>query len=89
MLGYQLPLTNGSPDTAQVTGFGVACYDSTGSELGSDTQQWDKPQYLTPDQSLTWTEYASTDVNGGTFPGGSASVPPGAATCQLVTWMRP
>ena len=54
---YQLTLTDNSTSaTAEVTGFAVVFY-SQGQELTSDTQNLSSPTFITPGQSLTWTEY--------------------------------
>jgi hypothetical protein len=85
--GYQLTLTNSSAPTADITGFAVVFYDSAGQELGSDRENVTET-FLTSGQSLTWTEYSSTDTAGNaSF--GSANVPPGASTCQMVAWYHP
>jgi hypothetical protein len=89
---YQLTLTdNSSSATAEVTGFAVVFY-SQGQELTSDAQQLPSPTFITPGQSLTWTEYpwgTSTSGQGasvGPFAAGVAGAVDSAATCQLLQW---
>jgi hypothetical protein len=95
-VSYQLTLTNTGSATAQVSGFVVAFYDVSGSELGSDQQTFYTPTYLTAGQSLAWTEFSGTDTignglsgDGGTGNQDSSIVPTGFATCQLVEWLHP
>jgi hypothetical protein len=86
--GYELTLTNNSSATADVTGFAVVFYDSTGTELGSD-QETANESFITEGQSLSWTEYSGTDADGNSDSLGNANVPAGAAICQLVQWDHP
>lgn len=85
---YQLTLTNISSATADVAGFAVVFYDSSGTELGSD-QKTSTASFITSGQSLTWDEYSTTDTSGNTYSPGTANVPADAATCQLVQWDHP
>ncbi len=87
-LGYQLTLTNISANTAEVTGFAVVFYDRYGTELGSD-QQATVSNFITPGQSLTWTEIANGTQISHYGTAGNANVPVGAATCDLVQWYHP
>ncbi len=89
---YQLTLSDNSPSaTAEVTGFAVVFY-SQGQELTSDTQNFASPTFITPGQSLSWTEYpwgTSTSGQGasvGPFAAGVAGAVDSAATCQLLQW---
>jgi hypothetical protein len=92
---YQLTLTNTSSATAPVSGFAVAFYDASGSELGSDQQTFYTPTYLTGGQSLSWTQFSRTDTIGNALSGAGTGNPdnnlpsPGFATCQLVEWLYP
>lgn len=86
--GYQLTLINIASATADVNGFAVVFYDSTGTELGSD-QETAAESFITSGQSLTWDEYSGTDADGNSDSLGHANVPAGAATCQLVQWDHP
>ena len=71
---YQLTLINSpSSGTARVTGYAVVFY-SGGQELTSDQQSLTTLAFITPGQSLTWTEYPW-----GTSPAQGASVGPFAA----------
>lgn len=89
---YQLTLTDRSPSvTAEVTGFAAVFY-SGGRELTSDTQSLTAPSFITPGQSLTWTEYpwgnstADQGASIGPFAAGQTGAVDRAATCQLVQW---
>jgi len=86
--GYQLTMADSSAMTVDVDGFAVVFYDSAGTELGSDKENVTE-QFITAGQSLTWTEYSPTDTAGGSHDFGDATIPAGAATCQLVTWYHP
>lgn len=65
---------------------------SQGQELTSDTENLASPVFITPGQSLTWTEYpwgTSTSGQGasvGPFAAGVAGAVNSAATCQLLQW---
>lgn len=89
---YQLTLTDTSPSaTAGVTGFAVVFYSGSGQELTSD-QQTIGATFITPGQSLTWTEYpwgtssAGQGASVGPFAAGETGAVDSAATCQLVQW---
>jgi hypothetical protein len=90
---YQLTLTDTSASaTAAVTGFAVVFY-SAGQELTSDSETLDTPTYITPGQSLTWTESPwGTETAGqqepslGPFAAGEMGAVNTAATCQLLQW---
>jgi hypothetical protein len=86
-MAYQLTLTNDSGSTADVTGFAVVFYDASGHEAGSDQQAG--TGFITPGQSLTWTELASLAVDGSGDGGSDPNIPASAATCQLVQWYQP
>jgi hypothetical protein len=86
-IAYQLTLTNDSGSTADVTGFAVVFYDASGAEAGSDQQAG--TGFITPGQSLTWTELASLAVDGSGDGGSDPNIPASAATCQLVQWYQP
>ena len=88
-LAYQLTLTNDSSNTADVAQFAVVFYDSTGAEAGSDTQYLLQDTFITPAQSLTWTEMSNTATNGTGTGGTDHSIPANAASCQLVQWYHP
>lgn len=62
---YQITLTNNGSSTADITGWAVAFYDSSGTELGSD-EQGISDEFLTSSQSFTWTRYAPDDTAGDT-----------------------
>jgi hypothetical protein len=92
---YQLTLTDSSPSvTAEVTGFAAVFY-SGGQELTSDSQSLTAPSFITPGQSLTWTEYpwgnstAGQGASIGPFAAGHTGAVDTAATCQLVQWYHP
>ncbi len=86
---YQLTLTDSrSSGTAEVAGYAVAFY-SDGQELTSDSESLNEPVFITPGQSLNWTEhpwgtYAPGEASVGPFAAGTA-VDPGA-TCELIQW---
>jgi len=86
--GYQLTITDTSSATADVGGFAVVFYNSEGNELGSDRQNVTET-FITTGQSLTWTEYSNTDTSGNSDSYGTATIPSGAATCQMVAWYQP
>jgi hypothetical protein len=86
-MAYQLTLTNDSGSTADVTGFAVVFYDASRAEAGSDQQAG--TGFITPGQSLTWTELASLAVDGSGDGGSDPNIPAAAATCQLVQWYHP
>lgn len=91
-LAYQVTLTSTSVATADVTGFAVAFYDTSGSEAGSDQEQ--TSGFITPGQSLSWTFIEDHTVSGyGDDPNEqlaqTGNIPAGAATCQLVQWDHP
>jgi hypothetical protein len=76
--GYQVKLTNTGRTTAEVTSFSVVFF-SRSTEIGSDGQgPFD--QFITPGQSLRWTEL--TDV----MDTGLTGAVDASATCQLVKW---
>lgn len=85
--GYQLTITGTSNATADVNGFAVVFYDSTGQELGSDRENVTET-FITTGQSLTWTEYSTTDTSGNSDSFGTATIATGAKTCQMVAWYR-
>jgi hypothetical protein len=87
-LAYQLTLTDGSSSTAEVDGFAVVFYDSSGTEAGSDQQQA-QPSFIVPGQSLTWTELANTATDGSGDGGSDGNIPANAAACDLVQWYGP
>jgi len=86
--GYELTLTDTAGATADVGGFAVVFYDSQGNELGSDRETVNET-FITSGQSLTWTEYSSTDTAGNSDSFGNANIPSGSATCQMVAWYGP
>lgn len=89
VIGYQVTFANQGSSTAEVTGWVVAFYDSSGQELGSD-EETAKATFITAEQSLTWTEYATTDTAGGQQSFGSDSSIPAdgsAATCQVINYL--
>lgn len=79
--GYQVTLTNTSEVTAETSSFAVVFY-SGGAETGSDTQDTGD-SFITPGQSLTWTE-TTTAMNFGTQGAVDTS-----ATCTMVKWTYP
>ncbi len=83
---YQLTLANDSGNTADVGGFAVVFYDSNGTELGSDKEAVSET-FIAAGQSLTWTEQAPPPA-GVTGFDGTANIPDGSATCDLVTWYQ-
>jgi hypothetical protein len=94
-VAYQVSLTNTGTATAQVTGFAVAFYDASGSELGSD-QQSAGDTFITANQTLTWTMYSTTDTDGNGFSGNATGSQDGnipstgnAATCSFLQWYHP
>jgi hypothetical protein len=89
---YQLTLTDTSSSaTAPVTGFAVVFY-SQGQELTSDQQTLGSPTFITPGQSLVWTEQPwGQSVSGrgasiGPFAAGDTGAVDTAATCTLLQW---
>jgi hypothetical protein len=80
---YQLTLTNTSSATAHVTGFAVVFYDSSGGETTSDQES--ASGFITPGQSLTWTE-DPWSVQQSPFAAGETGAVDSGATCQLVQW---
>jgi hypothetical protein len=91
VIGYQLTLTNKSTMTADINGWVIAFYDSSGQELGSD-QQVIGDEFLTRGQSLTWTRYAPDDTDGNSQNfGDDQSIPAdgSAASCQIAQWTHP
>ena len=78
--GYQIKLTNTSNVTAEVGGFSVVFYDA-GTELGSDSEDVSE-EFITPGQSLTWTEETSL-MNAGIEGAVGTS-----DTCALVQWYQ-
>jgi hypothetical protein len=89
ILAYQLTLTNDSGATADVTGFAVVFYDSTGAEAGSDQES--ASGFIVPGQSLAWTVIEDHTIHGYGDDSNqewmqTGGIPPGAATCQLVRW---
>lgn len=86
--GYQLTITGTSSATADVNGFAVVFYDSNGQELGSDRENVTET-FITTGQSLTWTEYSTSDTSGNSDSFGTATIATGAKTCQMVAWYRP
>lgn len=79
--GYQLTLTNTGAATAEVNGFSVVFY-SGGAETGSDGAST-ADEFITPGQSLTWTETTKVMDAGQT---GAVDM---SATCSLVQWTHP
>lgn len=71
---YLLTLTNNGNATADVAGFAVTFYDSSGNELGSDQENYESG-FITPGQRLDWTVNSE-----------QGNVPANAATCSLVQW---
>jgi hypothetical protein len=90
---YQVTITNNSNLTDPVTGFSVILNDSDGNEIGSDQQEWDMPQYISPGQSLTWTEYSEAGSSGSiaaAVGNEDDNLPAsGVASCQFLQWMDP
>lgn len=94
VVAYQVTLTNSGSTTAQVAGWAVAFYDSSGAELGSD----DEPSgaggtFITGGQSLTWTLFSGDDTYGNGLSGNAAgqegtSIPSDgtAASCAFLEW---
>jgi hypothetical protein len=78
--GYQVTLTNTSDVTAEVGSFSVVFYDE-GTELGS-TGADVNDQFITPGQSLSWTE--ETDL----MNAGSEGAVGTTDTCTLVQWYQ-
>jgi hypothetical protein len=89
VVGYKLTLINKGTDTADVTGWVVAFYDSNGNELGSD-QETISDEFLTGGQEFQWIRYAPTDTDGNSQNfGDDSSIPSdgSAYNCQLVEWL--
>jgi hypothetical protein len=92
---YQMTLTNDGSTAAEITGFSAVFYDFSRRETTSDTENFDGPTFLEPNQSLTWTEepwgsYALGQGSArGPFTEGSEGAIDSAATCQLVQWTHP
>jgi hypothetical protein len=88
-VGYEIMLTNNGTATADITGWVVAFYDSSGTELGSDEESI-SDEFLTGGQSFNFVRYSSMDTDGGDENVGSdASIPSdgSAATCQVIQWL--
>jgi hypothetical protein len=77
--------------TADVTGAAVVIYDHTGTEITSDQESYGS-NFITPGQSLTFTEHPWDGYNAqtGTPTGPFLVAPSGAVdqgdTCQVVQW---
>jgi hypothetical protein len=86
-LAYQVTLTNTASSTADVTGFAVAFYDSTGDEAGSD-QPNTQETFITSGQSLIWTEVSTGNVADQSTVGigSDSNIPSDSASCQVVIW---
>lgn len=83
---YQVTLTNDSSVTAEVTGFAVVFYDGGGSETSSDSQGG-FDGFITPGQSLSWTEDPWGDtVQNAPFAAGQMGAIDVRSTCQVVKW---
>jgi hypothetical protein len=90
-VGYEITLRDTGSSAAEVNGWAVAFYDTSGQELGSD-QQIIGNTFITAGQSLSWTRYAPTDTEGNPDNVGSDSSIPAngaASTCQIVQWTHP
>ncbi len=91
---YQVTLTNSGGATAQVAGWAVVFYNSSGAELGSDDQpNGADGTFITTGQSLTWTLYSGDDTYGSGLSGSATGredddIPSdgSAATCTFLTW---
>jgi hypothetical protein len=86
-LAYQVTLTDNSASTASVAAISVIFYDASGTEAGSDQQS--TTGLIAGGQSLTWTELASTAVDGSGDGGNDPGIPASAASCDLVGWSGP
>jgi serine/threonine protein kinase len=90
---YQLTLTDSpSSGTAEVTGYAVAFY-SDGQELTSDSESLNEPVFITPGQSLIWTEhpwgtYSPGEASVGPFAAGTVGAVDPGATCELIEWHK-
>jgi hypothetical protein len=89
---YQLTLTDSqSSGPVEITGFAIAFY-SNGQELTSDSESLDEPTFITPGQSLTWTEhpwgYSSGGASIGPFAAGQTGAVDPGATCELINQWR-
>jgi hypothetical protein len=88
---YQLTLDDSqSAGTAEVTSFAVAFY-SGGQELTSDSENLNEPAFITPGQSLTWTEHpwgysSSGGASIGPFAAGQMGAIDPGATCELIQY---
>lgn len=87
---YQLTLTDSqSARAVEVTGFAVAFY-SDGQELTSESETLDEPMFITPGQSLTWTEhpwgYSSGGASVGPYAAGQTGAVDPGATCELIQY---
>lgn len=83
---YQVTFTNDSSVTAEVTGFAVVFYDGSGGETSSDSQAG-FDSFITPGQSLTWTEDPWGDaVQNAPFAAGQTGAIDVRSTCQVVKW---
>lgn len=83
--GYQITFTNNGSSIAAVTTVGMAFYDSSGQESGSDTIILNSTEDVVPGHSLTVTVY---DENGGPTDWVVDNNMPQAdvASCQVATW---
>lgn len=93
---YRMTLTNTGSTAAEVTGFSAVFYTGGNTETTSDTETFNSPTFLEPDQSLTWTEtpwgsytVANESPATGPFTSGEAGAVDISATCQLVQWTHP
>jgi hypothetical protein len=91
---YQITLTNNSANTASVGGFAAVFY-SEGLELTSDNETFGGPSFITPGQSLSWTEYpwgtytaGENEASQGPYAAGQMGAVNTAATCSLVQWYK-
>jgi hypothetical protein len=93
---YQVTLVNPSPVTAEVNGLAVVFYTGSGTEVTSDQETFASPSFVTPGQSLTFTEapegwqawYAGGTLAGPFAIEGTGTVD-ASITCSLVQWYSP
>jgi len=79
-----MTLTNNSSVAAEVNGYSVVFYDSSGTELGSASTTV-ADTFIEPGQSLSWhTTPDSYSIETGYF-----TVPAGSVSCGLAEWTHP
>src|SRR5262245_40037537 len=89
---YQVTLTNNGNSTADVIGMAIVLYGTGGNELASD-QESTGSTFITPGQSLTFTEHPWDSYSlqtgspvVGPYAVGQVKAVDAGSTCQLLQW---